>query len=40
MDKINKNKSEKYKLTDQIRKDLCRRFDVLNCDYYKFQHTM
>ena len=32
MDKINKDKSEKYKLTDQIKKDLSLRFDVLNCD--------
>ena len=30
--KINKDKHEKYKLTDQIKKDLCLRFDVLNCD--------
>ena len=32
INKINKDKREKYKLTDQIKKDLCLRFDVLNCD--------
>ena len=33
INEINKiNKHEKYKLTDQIKKDLCLRFDVLNCD--------
>ena len=33
INEINKiNKREKYKLTDQIKKDLCLRFDVLNCD--------
>ena len=30
--KINKDKHEKYKLTDEIKKDLCLRFDVSNCD--------
>ena len=30
--KINKDKYEKYKLTDEIKKDLCLRFDVSNCD--------
>ena len=33
INKTNKDKREKYKLTDQIKKDLCLRFDVLNCDY-------
>ena len=32
INKINKDKHEKYKLTDEIKKDLCLRFDVLNCD--------
>ena len=32
INKINKDKREKYKLTDQIKKDLCLCFDVLNCD--------
>ena len=32
INKINKDKREKYKLKDQIKKDLCLRFDVLNCD--------
>ena len=32
IDKINKDKREKYKLTDEIKKDLCLRFNVLNCD--------
>ena len=32
INKINKDKREKYKLTDQIKKDLCVRFDELNCD--------
>ena len=32
INKINKDKHEKYKLTDKIKKDLCLRFDVLNCD--------
>ena len=32
INKINKDKCEKYKLKDQIKKDLCLRFDVLNCD--------
>ena len=32
INKIDKDKREKYKLTDQIKKDLCLRFDVLNCD--------
>ena len=32
MNKINKDKREKYKLTDQKKKDLCLRFDLLNCD--------
>ena len=32
INKVNKDKREKYKLTDQIKKDQCLRFDVLNCD--------
>ena len=32
INKINKDKHEKYKLTDEIKKDLCLRFDVSNCD--------
>ena len=32
INKINKDKHEKYKLTNEIEKDLCLRFDVLNCD--------
>ena len=32
INEINKDKHEKYKLTDEIKKDLCLRFDVLNCD--------
>ena len=32
INKINKDKGEKYKLTDQIKKELCLWFDVLNCD--------
>ena len=32
IDKIDKDKREKYKLTDEIKKDLCLRFNVLNCD--------
>ena len=32
INKINKDKHEKYKLTDEIKKDLCLCFDVLNCD--------
>ena len=32
IDKINKDKREKYKLADEIKKDLCLRFNVLNCD--------
>ena len=32
INKINKDKHGKYKLTDEIKKDLCLRFDVLNCD--------
>ena len=32
INKINKDKREKYKLTDQIKKDLCLRFDVLHYD--------
>ena len=32
INKLNKDKHEKYKLTDEIKKDLCSLFDVLNCD--------
>ena len=32
INKINKDKREKYKLTDEIKKDLYLRFDVINCD--------
>ena len=32
INKLNKDKREKYKLTDHIKKYLCLRFDVLNCD--------
>ena len=32
INKRNKDKREKGKLTDQIKKDLCPCFDVLNCD--------
>ena len=32
INKVNKDKREKYKLTDEIKKDLCLLFDVLNCD--------
>ena len=31
INRINKVKHEKYKLTDEIKKDLCLRFDTLNC---------
>ena len=31
INKINKDKREKYQLTNEIKKDLCLRFDVLNC---------
>ena len=32
INKLNKDQREKYKLTDQIKKDLLRFIDVLNCD--------
>ena len=31
INRINKVKHEKRKLTDEIKKDLCLRFDTLNC---------
>ena len=31
INRINKVKHEKYKLTDEIKKDLCLCFDTLNC---------
>ena len=32
INRINKLKRENYKLTDEIKKDLCLRFDTLNCN--------
>ena len=36
INKINEDKCEKYKSTYQKKKDLCLRFDLLNCDEYMF----